>query len=304
MSAVPKEAGGQEKSWLPLNMKRGLANETADIDKNISATLASTYVPFTPLLNAHSGAVSIVGSGPSLKSTWQKLKGDVMACNSAGKFLLEKGVVPKYWMMFDADPLLIHSIRPHKDVTYLVASRCHRSVFELLKDCKVYVWHAKGDLNLDELLEKEMARRHAMTGKWELEPMCGGGSTAVTRCMFLVYAFGYRTQHLFGVDSSYDVDFHVSGESADDHQQKRMIISTGPRNPRQFNTTTWLAAQAEDFMVLSKTLKELNVKIVVHGTGLIPHLAGELGFDVDGQSKLYQVGRDVAQKTRLLWNVI
>lgn len=301
----PAEDGHAQKAWLPLRMERFLANETEDIDANILATLASTYMPFNDLLNAHSGTVSIVGSGHSLKRTWRGLKGDVIACNSAGQFLLSKGVVPKYWMAFDADPMLAPCITPHQGITYLLASRVPRCVFEKLRGCKVIVWHAKGDVHLDDLLEKEMARRHALTGQWTLEPMIAGGSTSVTRCMFMVHAMGYRTQHLFGVDSSFpDGSKPHIAEGADEHQQKYLEIRTGPGNPHQFKTTTWLAGQAEDFMVLATSLRRLGVRIVVHGSGLIPHLAKEIGLDVDDQSKVKQIARSISSKAVLLWNQI
>jgi len=296
MSAKQRPNGDRaDGAWFPLLLTRGLVNSTRQIDRNISTTLESKYSDFIPLLNSQSGAVSIVGSGPSLERTWQDLNGDVMACNSAGKFLLDKGVVPKWWMMFDADPLLTHCITPHPDVTYLVASRCHRQIFDILKDCKVIVWHAKGDKHIDDLLYKH----------GRMEPMIAGGSTAVTRCMFMVQTMGYRTIHLFGADSSYEEDGKTHFEaSADDHQQKPMTVMVGPVNAKEFQTTTWLAGQSEDFKILSESLRRLGVRIVVHGTGLIPHLAKEMGFDVDGQSKLYQAGRSIAQKARILWQYV
>ncbi len=283
---------GVEVPWVGLNLESHLANTTEDIDRNIERTLASEYQPFNPLIMSQSGAVSIVGSGPSLKETWQDIKGEIIACNASVDFLLERGVIPRYGMCFDADPLAQAFFKkPHKDVTYLIASRCPPIVFEQLKGLKVVVWHAKGDLNLEKLLPKY--RR--------MEPMCGGGGAAVTRSMFLAQAMGFKTMHLYGADSSYrrgNGETHIGKSTT---EEKYLQIMCGGR---VFDTTPWMASQAEDFKALVPSLQRIGIKVIVHGDGLIPHIAKNMHLDVDGEQRIKQLWREAKLKARTLWQNI
>ena len=101
------------ENWLPLKFYNHLANTVEDIDRNIEYALSRNFTPLQALIGTKSGAVAIVGSGPSLKETWQELrrfKGDIMACNASCQFLLARGIVPTYMMCFDADPLMLEFI--------------------------------------------------------------------------------------------------------------------------------------------------------------------------------------------------
>ena len=296
---------------MPLKLDMQLANTSEQIDSNIEASLRRKYIPFTDLLNKEQGTVSIVGSGPSLKETWRDLKkrrGDIVACNASNQFLLERGIVPKYVMIFDADILAEEFVTtPHEDVTYLLASRCHPKLFEHLEGYRVVVWHAKGDLNIERLLEKNK----------RMEPMIGGGSAAVTRSMFMVHPMGYRDMHLYGADSSYNnaetksryarsviERDDLQGSSDASHIRRsttvEKFLAIGV-NGRVFHTTPWMAGQAEDFKVLAPSLQRLGMKISVHGDGLIPHLARAMHLDVDDQSRVKQIAREVSLKARTLW---
>lgn len=236
--------------------------------RNLRANLAKDYTRLNEFLNTESGPVSIIGSGPSLKDTYQDFTGDLIACNAALSFLLDKGIVPKYAMFFDAAEIMTKFVVPHPEVTYLVASRCHPQVLEMLSECKVIVWHVKcgedSDEPIDDLLD-EFERP---------EPMVHGGSAAVTRAMLLADALGYTEQHLFGADSSYaGDDTHIRKSIVE--EQELMVFVEG----RWFKTTPWLAGQVEDFKILSPELTAWGRKIVVHGRGLLPFVAKIRGYE-------------------------
>ena len=252
--------------WLKLKMQSALANSVEDIDRNIEYTLQRKYTPFTEFLGTQSGAISIVGSGPSLKRNWKKLRDsgtDIIACNAACQFLLERGVVPKWMFCFDADPLIYEFFTPHKDITYLIASRVPPKTWDLLEGCKVVVWHSAGDEHIEELLIK-----HGKVGE-NAEPMVTGGSAAVTRCMHLVQPLGYKEVHLWGADSSFiQKDTHI--------RQSTTVERTMPllTNKRVFETAPWMAQQVEDFKILVPAFtKFYGIRITVHGDGLLPHVA-------------------------------
>src|SRR5262245_4001712 len=131
----------------------GMNNVAAEvIQANLKASFARDYDLMPVSLGSDKGRINIAGAGPSLAKTYWKMEGDVIACNSAQEFLIRKGVIPKYTMLWDASPLISKVFTPHTNVTYLIASRCHPSVFEKLKGYKVQVFHALGDANLAESL--------------------------------------------------------------------------------------------------------------------------------------------------------
>lgn len=257
---------GASAPLAPLNLIYEMVDTEENIERNIRRTLESDYRPFNEwVVPVHDRPISIVGFGPSLKRTWQQLEGDVWACNGAHNWLIERGIVPKFAMFWDPVPDIAKFIKPHKDVNYMVASRCHADVFEALKGYNVFVWHALGDKCLDDLLcEYQRA-----------EPMLPGGSAAVTRAMVIVTTMGYRTIRMFGADSSFDGEFtHVHQSIVP--EEVREIWCGG----RMFRSTLWLAGQVEDFKKLAPTLREQGNQIEFYSDGLMPHVARMHGFTV------------------------
>lgn len=283
-------------AWLPLTMQGVLANSTEDISRNIEHALGLDYIPFNELIDTKSGAVAIVGSGPSLKKNWHELKhfkGDIIACNAACQFLLDKGVTPTYMFCFDADPLVLEFFTPHKAITYLMASRCVPGVFEILKGCKIVVWHAAGDENIRAILEK--AER--------MEPMIIGGSAAVTRAMMLAMPMGYTDIHVYGGDSSFAAgDTHIRKSTT---VERRMAVKC---NGRVFEVAPWMTMQIEDLKKLVPLIKLVKARMHFHGDGLLQHVARELGFRTDYENALQQwvrlFVRNLKIRATYLWQTI
>jgi hypothetical protein len=282
-----------EVAWMPLKAKYGLANSHEDIAANIESVLKTEYTGFQEIMDTKSGAVSVVGSGPSLKKNWKKLKNlkaDIIACNASCQFLLERGIIPQYMFCFDADKLVMAFFeKPHKDVTYIISSRCVPQVFEALKGFKVIVVHALGDIHLESLLQKY--------GKHE--PMVIGGSAAVTRGMLIAASMGYMTIHLWGVDGSFsEGDTHIGPSTTVEVRTKIMM------NKRVFEMAPWMTRQVDDFKLLAPPLKNMGKRIIVHGDGIIPYLAETMGFETDGVNSLQRSFRKVKLRAGLLWKYI
>jgi uncharacterized Rossmann fold enzyme len=278
------------EAWLPLKIHSSMANTVEHISGNIETNLLREYTPFNAHLGSKSGAVAIVGSGPSLKANWKELskfKGDILACNAAYQFLLERGITSNYMMCFDADPLMLEFITPHKEIIFLLASRCPTKAFEMLEGCNVVMWHAAGDANVESLLEKHK----------RLEPMITGGSAAVVRAMHLAQALGYREIHLYGADSSFqDGETHIRKSTTVERRMSVMV------NGRTFQCAPWMAQQAEDFKILAPSMmNHLGIDLHVHGDGLIPHLALALGCKTDLEPRVKQVARQWKHKAKALW---
>ena len=287
---VVLDAKGEKSPWLPLFIHPGLANTDEHISANIESALARSYTPFMRVVGMHPGAVSVVGSGPSLKKNWRKLLDgpkDIIACNAACQFLLGKGIVPKFMMCFDADPLMLEFITPHPEITYLIASRCPPQAFDMLDGCKVVCWHAAGDKSIEALLQKHK--------KFD-EPMVIGGTAAVTRCMVLAQTLGYTEIHLWGCDSSFsEGDTHIRQSTT---KEKRVKVGVAGK---AFETAPWMAQQAEDFKLLAPPLRDrFGVRFFVHGDGLIPHIARVMGFQTD-EPRWKHLARIVRYKAVWLW---
>jgi len=278
------------QAWYPLVLHSALANTVDDISRNIESALKRDYIPFNSLLGKKSGAVAIVGSGPSLKANWQQLltfKGDILACNASCQFLLAKGIVPTYMMCFDADPLMLEFMTPHPEITYLIASRCPPQAFDLIDGCKLVCWHAAGDERIEELLQ----------ASGRMEPMVGGGGAAVTRAMIMVLPMGYKKLHLYGADSSFaEGETHIRKSTTDERYMAVMC------NGKTFDTAPWMAQQAEDFKKLvAPLIGREGITITVHGDGLIPHIAMLLGLDTDLETALQKWTRIWFRKATILW---
>jgi uncharacterized Rossmann fold enzyme len=279
--------------WVPLEVRGHLANTDEDIDRNIEHALGLDYIPFNDLLCKSSGAAAIVGSGPSLKANWQELKtfkGDIIACNAACQFLLEKGIIPKYMFCFDADPLALEFFTPHKDITYLLASRCVPEAFERVKGCKLVIWHAAGDTNLQAILER----------KGKMEPMSVGGSAAVTRAMVLAMPMGYTDIHIYGGDSSFaDGETHIRQSTT--HERRVAIRCNG----RVFEVAPWMAMQVKDLEKLVSLIKKCRVRLHFHGDGLLQWVARECGYRTDYENVFQQWVRETirwwTRRSTLLW---
>lgn len=259
-------AAGETPPLFPLALHMEGCATQEEMNKNFYATLDRGYAPLNSHIGGYQGVVSLVGSGPSINETYKDLRGDVIAINGAISFLLGKGIVPKWAMLWDAADIVEKFAAPHPGITYLVASRCHPKVFERLKDCNVVVWHASGDQNIMELmnLPEVIAKQPCH------EPLINGGTAGVTRGILLATTLGYKNIHIFGGDSSYAADgsTHVSGGSL--VKEKDVTIAMGNEPPTYFRTTPEWCAQVEEYRAIYAILTcASGVTLDVHGGGML-----------------------------------
>jgi uncharacterized Rossmann fold enzyme len=140
-----------------------------------------------------SDPIAVVGYGPSLAETWEQVKDydTIITCSGAHKFLLERGVVPTYHLDVDPRPHKAQLIgTPHPDVEYLMASTCHKDVFDLLEGYNVKLWHIFDS--------EEEGLRILPPGEWSLT----GGAGAGLRAMVVARVLGFTDLRVFGIDGS------------------------------------------------------------------------------------------------------
>jgi len=139
------------------------------------------------------GSVAIVGFGPSLNTTWKKLKKFkvIFSCSGSHKFLVDRGIIPTYHVEVDPREHKVSLIgKPQKETEYLIASTCHPKVFDHLEGFNVKLWHVFDST--------EEGRRLLPHGEWAVTGGCDVGMRAMTLAAFL----GYRNLHCFGIDGS------------------------------------------------------------------------------------------------------
>lgn len=247
----------------PLRMEMHGCATLEEMNSNVEATINRGYKRINEFLNKFEGHLTICGSAPSIRETVGNICGDVLAINSAIKFMIEAGKPPTFAMIWDASELCVNFAVPHPGVTYLIGARCHPAVFERLKYNNVIAWHAGGDHNISQFL----------FDKGIVEPLINGGSAGVTRALYLGCALGYRSFELHGADSSYsdNGDTHVTGSLVPEKDLKVWV--TYQDEGRPFRTTPEMAAQVDEFLMIAPYFYRCGMPIEVNGKGMLPHVA-------------------------------
>lgn len=279
------KAAGRPLPLFPLALALEGCFTEEQMNANFFATLERGYTPINDQLGKFSGACSVVGSGPTIRETHKDLVGDVLAVNGALKFLLEQGIVPKFSMIWDCDPICEKFAIPHPDVTYLIASRVHPKVFERLKGCNVLVWHAAGDLNIFEL----MNRPEVIAKQPCHEPLINGGTAGVVRGLYLMAILGYTEVNIFGGDSCYSEDgqTHAQGSLV---AEKDITIAMGNDPPFYFRTTPEWCSQVEEYRAIYAIQTCSGMKLHVHGKSMLKHMHDILvaQYELMGKEKFLQ----------------
>jgi uncharacterized Rossmann fold enzyme len=206
--------------------------------------------------------IAVVGLGPSLKDTWEKIKDFkyIMTCSGSHQFLLERGIVPTYHVDVDPRPHKVDLMgKPHKDVKYLIASCCHPKMFDHLDGHDVSLWHV--------FSTQEEAMRLLPRGEWALT----GGSNVGMRAIAMARFLGFTDIHIFGMDGclSDEGKSHAikHPNSQWDDPEPTILVHDGV----EYKTTRLLLHYAKE------TLRELDqmpdIKATFYGDGLIQHVA-------------------------------
>lgn len=213
------------------------------------------------LSEPHDRVAVICGSGPSLADTLDEAKaisGEIFALNGAAQFLADRGIEADFQVIMDAQPATAHLIGPAK--AHLFASQVNPHCFTVQPDAML--WHAThGDMAVDE---QEGFPQH--DGDYCL---VGGAVSVGNTAIVLLYAMGYRTIHMFGMDSSHkDGCGHAFRQPMNDGDPCTIVEFGG----KEYVCSLTMRLQAEHFSKRARELESAGCKIHVHGYGLLPDM--------------------------------
>lgn len=235
-------------------------------------------------LQPHNKDLIIVGGAPSIKTRVGELKrlqrrgASIFAVNGSHDYLISKGLVPDFCVILDQKASMAEEIKPTDGVTYLVASCCHPSTFDLLENCDVVVWHAQMGGPEEQVLLEHW--RQATGGQYML---VGGGCTVSLRAMNLGFLLGFRNITLYGVDSSFTEETHAYKDRT--NPEKTIdIVAEG----KTFRSMPILGRQVQDFQAVFANLKAHGcvVKVAPVEGALLPFVYSVLERQMRERSRV------------------
>ena len=179
--------------------------------------------------------IAIVAGGPSLNETYKEVSKfeNVMTCGSAHDHAIRLGIKPTFHIECDPSLYQTKMYQEKSDAKYLVASRCHKSMFKKLAGREIYLWHMwEGDL-----------------GKpiYNGEPAFVCGATVVLSAIPVALMMMFKHLHFFGFDSSFESKEEHHAYPQPETAQMLSVKVGDPVNGREFQTTaTWLG-QSQQF---------------------------------------------------------
>ncbi len=134
----------------------------------------------------------------------------------------------------------------HPETTYYLASQCHWAVFDKLR------------------------RRGRHVVRLDLEKMGDCGTTVGTHAILTAFVEGFREIHLYGFDSSYRGE---AGHAYDQAVNGDERVVDAHIEDTVYRAAPWMVRQTQDFEGISRDVVAAGGSIVVHGDGLLPHMA-------------------------------
>ena len=240
-------------------------NEDKDkIRDNINKSIRRGLPQVQPYETQWDKTVGIALGGPTLKETFpdllEKRKNGmpVITINGSHSYCMAGGLTPSGMIMLDSREFNNRFVYPLvEDCKYFISSQCHPSVFENLKDNKVWIWHCAGDDNFDLLKE--------VYGE-EYYPVMGGATIAL-RAVHLLRMLGFHKFEMYGFDSCIMEEHHAYEQPENDGEEVLDVTVAG----KEFLCTAAHYHQAKEFVdMISKTGEHYDLS--VHGDGLISHI--------------------------------
>ena len=205
--------------------------------------------------------LSIVCFGPTLHDTWSEVKHPALTVSGAHDFLIERGFVPDWHMDCDPRPHKVKfTEKPHKDVTYLMASCCDPRVWENLNGHNVKVWHMHNGKDTTDWVSKN--------APWSA--VVGGGSTAGLRAIQIGGILGFRKFDIYAMDCS-GAKGNLRASESGAPPQNAMQAKIGGR---VFDTTDLMLNAATEYIQHIRAYPMIDCRL--HGDGMLKAIVESL----------------------------
>lgn len=222
-------------------------------DEQVKVNIATVPGRIQPARERRTEPVAVVGYGPSLRETWEEIRGfpRIITCSGSHRFLIDRGIVPTWHVEVDPRDHKIALLgQPHPDVEYLIASTCHPSYLAHLHGYNVKLWHVF-DATEDGI-------RLLPPGEWAVTGGCDVGLRAMAIAPFL----GFRDVHVFGLDGC----AREGSRHAADHPHGKQKYAEVEYEGKTYLTTPAMLEAARQTL---HELKQLpGVRVTFHGEGL------------------------------------
>lgn len=211
--------------------------------------------------------ILLLSGGPSLADFEDEIRekaaagAKIITVNGVYNWCLEKGIRPSAQIIVDARDHNVRFVQPViPDCVYLLASQCHPSLFEVVPEDKVWLWHGASFDNADVFYSE-----YYKGGGYFPIP---GGSTVMLRAFPLLRMLGFYKFQVYGFDSCMRGDDNHAYPQPENFGEGWAPISEGDK---VFRCTSWMLSQAHEFMDLMRMMGE-DIDMEVHGDGLISHI--------------------------------
>lgn len=203
--------------------------------------------------------LTVIANGPTARNAdLNALQTPTLALNGALSLFLEQGLAPTYWACCDPQAL-VADILPDNlpyETTYFVASKCHSSVFEKLKNHTVRLWHI---------------RDHPAEGRSRIAL----ASSVTISASWLMHRLGYTDFEYWGWDGCFLDGAHHASHAADWstvpvlHMNYGGMVQDGEVIGGQtFATTRTWAAEAKGAEQFFQLADYFDISIKIHGGGM------------------------------------
>ncbi len=253
IDAIPRTGGaGAAISAVLAAFPPRIATPDEAMLEHVRSALGRNLPP-PKLCRPHARKLVVAGGGPSLSIDELDREGVIVTINAGQGHLLANGVKPWAVGLLDARPHIADLIEPRPDMFWFVASTCHPSVFDKLRDCQVILWHPSGAPGIRDVLPEDAH-------------LIAGGTTMGLRWINLGHYMGFRTFDLHGLDSSYRQGAtHAYPDSRDGRQHTIEIDG--------FATDNNFLQQVADYIAIREvlTLDPDRPTLNLFGEGLLQH---------------------------------
>ena len=242
-------------TFVPLKITGKCVADDETLFTHMENAVTRGYPQITKPGEAKNGAIALVASGPSVASqidVIKKMQADgvkIVAIKDAHDWLLTQGVIPNYALAIDPQEHRISFYTPHKGVEYMIASQCHKAMFDNLEGHNVTIWHPY-------VMKGQNRPKNVM--------LVGGGTTSGLRAISLFYVMGWRHFALFGYDSCNQGDkLRINGSGLKDGDVLNEIRIE--EDGETFYANPSMALQAEHFQTYYDYLPDATFTGYGHG---------------------------------------